>query len=692
MISVIILTRNRLKLLIQLLEALRQQEFKEFETIVIDTGSRDGTVEWLRQCTAPPLKVLEFSPEQGGFAEVRNIGLKNAKGNTIAFIDDDCLPPADWLKKISTLLKDFDCIGGAVLPPPEVKFPRWWTTELNWLVGLTPPAEKDKKFPSGVYPTTANLALRRDVALQEPFQELKKTFGFAKSELSVYWAGREDAELWWRLRTKGYRLSFDPELFVYHYIPQGRFRLPYLLKRAFRDGYVFYLRQRQKDYLSVAIFQLYDVINRITRRWLKKERLIPALILELLWSIRQTGFLAGYLREEGDYLSVAKIAFARLADYASATAKIIARSVFVRGYRSLRPVRRIPLPLRGAVLLATSGFIGDFIIIQPAIRALRRVLPEAKLIFLCNEPGRQLYDIQNSPLPVDEIVSLPADKKSQKETLSHLLKRYNFSATLFFYYHRASCQPLFFHRQAPPTIGFNDDVGFPRRLWYDLLDLRVEKNFEQNEVLNHFRLVEKLVGSPLNNFIERYQLFIPTTIREKYKMPEEKLIVGINTGSALAEKRWQVEHWVEVVNLVKQKFPSTQVVFLGDESEQKTIAEICAKLKTQDGMLNLSGKTSDLLELAAIISNLNLLITTDSGPKHLAFALGVPTVTLYGASDERRWGALWDTERHIALRAGGSDLTPDELLGFPPNHQLRLISPSRVFAAVEELITRLLLV
>ncbi|MCX7765527.1 MAG: glycosyltransferase family 9 protein, partial [Candidatus Sumerlaeia bacterium] len=380
-----------------------------------------------------------------------------------------------------------------------------------------------------------------------------------------------------------------------------------------------------------------------------------------------------------------------LEDFLFANAKTIARKIFVTGYRIKKPSRTIKLSTASTVLLVNSGYVGDFIIIQPAIRALRRALPNSKFIFLCNEPGRQLYELLDSPLPVDEIYCLPANKSQQPKLITHLLKEYKFNATLFFYYHNASCQKFFFHRLAPPTCGFSSDAGFERQLWYDLLDIKVQKDFKQNEILNHFKLVEQLAGIPLRHFIEPYQLFVSYPLQEKYKklFSNKQLIIGINTGSALPQKRWLPEYWAELIHLLQQEFSQPQIVFIGDKQEQKAVGELLLKISQRKGIFNLAGETSHLLELAALISNFNLLITTDSGPKHLAFALRIPTVTLYGDSDERRWGALWDEDLHLAVRVAPYDLTNDELCDFPLNHRMRLIKPNLVAEAIARLIKHL---
>ncbi len=692
MISVIVLTRNRLARLQKLIAALQHQTLQDYEIVVVDTGSVDGTHAWLESCRLTQLKTVDFPPGKGGFAEARNEGITHARGDFIAYIDDDCIPPDDWLEKVSLRLEHYEAVGGATYAPPELKIPGWWSGELNWLVGLMP--ERKDASPSGaIYPQAANLGLRRSLAQKEPFQELKTAFGSRSEDTKIYRAGREDAELWWRLRVKGYNILFDPDIFVFHHIPPSRFRVSYLFRRAFMDGAVFYFRQRQKEYLPTALYQIFDLPTRILNRWFKREKLLPSLTGETFWTVRQMGYIKEYIRQERAVGEVLKSAGRRLKDYVAATAKSIGRACFVKGYRLIRPARSVGDVGKNGLLLVCSGYVGDFILIQPAVRALRQRFPDAPFTLLCNQPGQDLYAHATDAFPVDRIVTLPNKRTEQKQMIRALLEKERPAATVLFYYHRDYAAGFFFNSASPAVVSFRDDVGFSKRLWYELIDYPVEKNYEQNEIINHLTLVGKLIGEETVIIPEHYTLQISETARKKaaalVKDGERHRKIGINTGSALPEKRWQPSQWADLINLMGTSLDNVEIVLVGDKKEHSINAEILSSVNPEIKVINLAGATENLQELGAVLQRLDLLVTTDSGPKHIAFALDIPTVTLYGASDERRWGAYWNKERHAIMRAAPFDLTADELLGLSVNHPMRLISPRSVFEKVKELLSLL---
>jgi glycosyltransferase involved in cell wall biosynthesis len=92
-ISVVIPTYNRKGLVLEAIHSALQQEPKNYEVIVVDDGSTDGTVEYLKSLNLP-IKII--SKKNGGVSSARNEGIKYAKGRYVAFLDSDDL----WLPGI----------------------------------------------------------------------------------------------------------------------------------------------------------------------------------------------------------------------------------------------------------------------------------------------------------------------------------------------------------------------------------------------------------------------------------------------------------------------------------------------------------------------------------------------------------------------------------------------------------------
>lgn len=102
-ISVIIPAYNAQRTILETIQSLQQQTFSDFEIVVINDGSTDGTVELLKQIAEPRLKV--FSYENGGLPVARNRGIDRATGDYITFIDADDLWTPDKLESQLTALQ-----------------------------------------------------------------------------------------------------------------------------------------------------------------------------------------------------------------------------------------------------------------------------------------------------------------------------------------------------------------------------------------------------------------------------------------------------------------------------------------------------------------------------------------------------------------------------------------------------------
>ncbi|MCD6369443.1 MAG: glycosyltransferase [Thermoproteales archaeon] len=234
-VSVVIPVKNRRRYIGELLQSLMNQRIKPYEIIVVDGGSTDGTLEVARNF---PVKIL-FDEGRGTNA-ARNIGLLNAKGDIVAFIDADCVAPPDWLENMVKELENGDhiCVGGSAIIHPKLRgniIAEYANT------GFFPvmPVYRERKVitkenvVSQRLPNTNNLGVVRRILIEEKlyFDEGIK-------------GGAEEQEFLWRILEKGYSILVSDKIKVYHY---HRRTLKGLLKQVYRYGrglYRFYHKHR----------------------------------------------------------------------------------------------------------------------------------------------------------------------------------------------------------------------------------------------------------------------------------------------------------------------------------------------------------------------------------------------------------------------------------------------------------------
>lgn len=198
--SVIVCTRNGRHRLTHCLRSIAQLRGVEYETIVVDDGSSDGTTAFIVE-KFPWAKVITLKPS--GLSAARNAGAAAASGDWLAYTDDDCAVDPEWLLHLSHAITrddDWAAVGGPNLPPPAV-------TSDEAIVASAPGAPSHVMLDDteAEHLPGCNFAIRKEVLLE--------IGGFDPQ----FHAAGDDVDLCWRLRDAGHRLGFAPGAFVWHW-------------------------------------------------------------------------------------------------------------------------------------------------------------------------------------------------------------------------------------------------------------------------------------------------------------------------------------------------------------------------------------------------------------------------------------------------------------------------------------------
>lgn len=122
---------------------------------------------------------------------------------------------------------------------------------------------------------------------------------------------------------------------------------------------------------------------------------------------------------------------------------------------------------------------------------------------------------------------------------------------------------------------------------------------------------------------------IDVSLQHRFRK-KDHLVININ--SEASSRRLTVAKAVEVIDAARRSFPA-EIVLIGGQKEKAFVEEVYQKLADREGIKLVAGKTS-LQELVEILATAKLMLTTDSGPAHLANALGTETIVLFGAGNE----------------------------------------------------------
>jgi lipopolysaccharide heptosyltransferase II len=124
-----------------------------------------------------------------------------------------------------------------------------------------------------------------------------------------------------------------------------------------------------------------------------------------------------------------------------------------------------------------------------------------------------------------------------------------------------------------------------------------------------------------------------------------KPLIALNPGASHEVNRWGTEHFAALADMLVQKLDA-RVIIVGGPGDVKLAEEIAAKAGSKP--LLLAGKAG-LLQLGALLEQCDVLVSGDTGPLHLATAVGIPVVALFGAADPVRTGPVG--KGHIVVRA-----------------------------------------
>jgi GT2 family glycosyltransferase len=211
MVSVVIPNWNGKRYLKTCLESLRNQSYRDFETIIVDNGSTDGSVEFVRQ-SFPEVRLLEFKGNEG-FSVAVNEGIRLSAGKYVALLNNDTEVHPDWLKELVAGVEGEEDVGfcaSKILYSDRRNIINSAGDAVSvagyaWNVGKG--SEDDGRFDTrrDVFGASAAASLYR--------RDMLEKIGLFDEDYFAYF---EDVDLSFRAQLSGYRCLYLPQAVVYH--------------------------------------------------------------------------------------------------------------------------------------------------------------------------------------------------------------------------------------------------------------------------------------------------------------------------------------------------------------------------------------------------------------------------------------------------------------------------------------------
>lgn len=193
--------------------------------------------------------------------------------------------------------------------------------------------------------------------------------------------------------------------------------------------------------------------------------------------------------------------------------------------------------------------------------------------------------------------------------------------------------------------------------------------------------------SPLTTAVGS-RLQLPEHSRERARVllapAGESICVGIHASGGRPVKQWHASRFAEVAAALGLEYGAT-IVLTGTAQDKPLVREVRAAIPASVRVLDLCGQ-ADVLDLSAVLERLDVFVTGDTGPMHLAAAVGTPVAAVFGPSDPARYAPLSETARIVRIDLPCSPcnrirLPPERCRGHVPDC-LEGISVNQVLAAV----------
>ncbi len=329
------------------------------------------------------------------------------------------------------------------------------------------------------------------------------------------------------------------------------------------------------------------------------------------------------------------------------------------------------------ILVVQTAFLGDVVLITPLLRALREKYESAHLAFMGNPAGCAALQRLSC---LDEIIVY--DKRRSEKGMAALrhkvlqLREKKFDMAICA--HRSVRSAVLLKMAGiPRRIGFSNSA-FP---W--LYHERAPREPAKHEVERNLALLGPL-GGPLPDFDPKLELNVPSTTRTLVSENGGRPRIGVCPGSNWTTKRWPPQKFGQVVRSLHED-NGADIYLQGSEDDAEAVAQV-----EEEAGIELHDLTGiSLEELIAVLAKMDLVITNDSAPTHIASALQVPVVVIFGPTTPRQGFAPWlNRSRTVEVGLPCRPCGEHGARRCPEGHFkcMELIEPDEVVAAARSLL------
>lgn len=307
------------------------------------------------------------------------------------------------------------------------------------------------------------------------------------------------------------------------------------------------------------------------------------------------------------------------------------------------------------VLAISSTAIGDTLFSTPAVRATRRILPNASIDFMVREKFSILFE--NNP---DIRTTIPYYGGYKRLfPLLNRIKSGNYDLCLVFH----DSDPCPVQAAYMAGIPFIARIGFKDETVAPFLNVRVPYRGEAHAIEQRLDVLRTLFKVKLDSTRDK-RMVLPIMVEKAeafwddllnglgYNYAKNKRI-GFQISASRPYKAWPQRHFTELGKRLLADSADVNIILFGGPGDKKIGKKIAKGITTDSDqkprIINLAGRLP-LKKLPAALKGLDLFITNDTGPFHIAVALKTPTISLFVPSTVRHTGPYQDLEIHKVIK------------------------------------------
>lgn len=350
---------------------------------------------------------------------------------------------------------------------------------------------------------------------------------------------------------------------------------------------------------------------------------------------------------------------------------------------------RPPRPNPDHVLFIRPDHVGDALLSTPAILAFKQARPHARISVLCGAWAAEVYAAYPE---IDQVLTLPFPGFVRGKKTGGWFGPYGLAFRSAGWLRQLGAGVAVLLRPDHWWGGLlAARAGIPVRVGYatpDLAPFLTERRpyTPAHAVQEGIGLIESLTG-PISAAVRLTFPVHPADSAYVDSLLDPALrggpLVVIHPGAGSPYKTWAAGNWAQVADVLVER-AAARIVFTGSDREHAPILTALGLMRHASAAQSLAGETN-LAQLAALYARAVLVMGPDTGPLHLAVAVGTPTIHLYGPADPARFGPYGDPQKHVVIGSemacrpcGILDWTGDD----PANHPcIRDIATARVLAA-----------